>query len=377
VELTIAVVAGDGVGPEIVGEALKVMRVVSDRFGHQLILREGSMGATAFEHTGTALSDDTVKLCKSCDSILFGAVGDPKFEEPNLIARPESGYGLIRLRKELGLFANIRPVRLFPSLVKSTSLKPEIVDGIDFIIVRELTGGIYFAEPKQIFRDSGSRRAVDTCFYSEEEIRRVLMVGFEMARTRRKKLTSVDKFQILRTSDLWREIAKEVAMEYPDVEVEYGLADSTAMRLVISPKDFDVIVTENLFGDILSDEASALAGSLGMMPSASLAAIPGTEKRLFGLYEPIHGSAPTLKGLDSVNPIAAILSAALMFRYSFGLEKEARCIEQAVDRTLRDGYRTDDIMSPGNTRVGTQKMGELIAGNIGAGSNEEGGSRRL
>ncbi|MDD5007410.1 MAG: 3-isopropylmalate dehydrogenase [Syntrophorhabdaceae bacterium] len=359
-KLSIAVLPGDGVGPEIVAEGVKVLGAIGERFGHDFTFREGQMGAAAFERTGIALSRETVELCKSCDSILFGAVGDPKFEQPNLKLRPELGYGLIRLRKELGLFANIRPVRLFPSLINSTNFKPEVVNGVDFIIIRELTGGIYFAEPKQVFRDSGARRAVDTCAYSEEEIRRILTVGFELARGRRKKLTSVDKFQILRTSDLWREIAKEVAAEYPDVEVEYGLVDSTAMRLILSPRDFDVVVTENLFGDILSDEASMLAGSLGMMPSASIAEIPGSGKRLFGLYEPIHGSAPTLKGLNVANPIAIILSVALMLRYSFGLHQEAKSIEDSVDQVLREGYRTEDIMSPGNTKVGTKEMGELI-----------------
>jgi len=358
---SIAVLPGDGVGPEIVDEGGRVLQGIGEKFNHRFTFREGQMGAAAFELTGEALPRETVELCKGCDSILFGAVGDPKFEQPNLKVRPELGYGLIRLRKELGLFANIRPVRLFPSLVNSTNLKPEVVNGIDFIIIRELTGGIYFAEPKQVFREDSGRRAVDTCAYSEEEIRRILRVGFELARVRRKKLTSVDKFQILRTSDLWREIAKETAAEYPDVEVEYGLVDSTAMRLILSPKDFDVVVTENLFGDILSDEASMLAGSLGMMPSASLAGIPGQGKRLFGLYEPIHGSAPTLRGLNVANPIAMILSVALMLRYSFGLMQEAEKIEHSVDQILREGYRTDDIMSEGETRVGTKEMGELIA----------------
>jgi 3-isopropylmalate dehydrogenase len=363
-EFSIAVLAGDGVGPEIVAEGTKALRAIGKKFHHHFVFREGQMGATAFEKIGQALPRETVEMCKASDSILFGAVGDPKFEQPNLKVRPELGYGLIRLRKELGLFANIRPVRLFPSLVNSTNFKPEVVNGIDLLIIRELTGGIYFAEPKQVFRDEKSRRAVDTCAYSEEEIRRILKVGFELAMGRRKKLTSVDKFQILRTSDLWREIAKEVAAEYPDVEIEYGLVDSTAMRLILSPRDFDVIVTENLFGDILSDEASMLAGSLGMMPSASLAGIPGEGKRLFGLYEPIHGSAPTLRGLNVANPIATILSAALMLRYSCGLTEEAKGIENAVDQVLRAGYRTDDIMSEGNTRVGTKEMGDLIATNI-------------
>jgi 3-isopropylmalate dehydrogenase len=255
--------------------------------------------------------EKTVGICKNCDAVLFGAVGDPKYEQPNLKVRPELGYGFIRLRKTLGLFANLRPVRLFPSLINSSNLKPEIVKGVDFIIVRELTGGIYFSEPKELLRTPEGRKAVDTLVYTEEEIRRILRVGFELARGRRKKLTSVDKFQILRSSDLWREVAVEVSSEYPDVEVDYVLVDNCAMRLIQNPRDFDVIVMENLFGDILSDEASMLAGSLGMMPSASLAGIPKQGSKLFGLYEPIHGSAPRRAGLNMANPIATILSVAL------------------------------------------------------------------
>lgn len=363
-EFSIAVLPGDGVGPEITAEGVKVLKAVAEKFSHQFRFRDGFIGASAFEQVGEALSEKTIETCKACDAIFFGAVGDPKYEQPNLKVRPELGYGIIRLRKIFGLFANLRPVRLFPSLVNSANLKPEVLEGVDFIIVRELTGGIYFAEPKQLFRTPEGRRAVDTLAYTEEEIRRIVRVGFELAKRRRKKLTSVDKFQILRSSDLWREIAMEVASEYPDVEVEYALVDSCAMRFIQSPRDFDVLVMENLFGDILSDEASMLAGSLGMMPSASLAGIPKEGSRLFGLYEPIHGSAPRLAGMNMANPIATILSAAMMLRYSFGLLKEARRVEDTVARVLEEGYRTDDIMSEGKTKLGTREMGDLIRNRI-------------
>ena len=363
-EFSIAVLPGDGVGPEITAEGAKALNAVGEKFHHRFTFRHGWMGATAFEKVGEALPQETIDLCKNSDAVLFGAVGDPKYEQPGLTSRPELGYGIIRLRKIFGLFANLRPVRLFPSLVNSTNLKPEVVEGVDIIIVRELTGGLYFGEPKQLFRGPEGRRAVDTLAYTEEEIRRIVRVGFELARSRRKKLASVDKFQILRSSDLWREIAMEVASEYPDVEPEYVLVDNCAMRLIQRPTDFDVIVMENLFGDVLSDEASMLAGSLGMMPSASLAGIPREGSRLFGLYEPIHGSAPRRAGLNMANPIATILSAAMMLRYSFGLLEEAKRIEETVNQVLEDGYRTYDIMSEGKTKLSTSAMGDLVAKRI-------------
>lgn len=363
-EFRVAVLPGDGVGPEITAEGVKVLNAIGDRCGHHLQFRDGMIGAVAFERLGEALPKETVELCKECDAVLFGAVGEPKYEMPGLTERPERGYGFIRLRKEMGFFANLRPVRIFPSLVNATHLKPEVVSGVDFIIVRELTGGIYFGEPKELVRGADGRRAVDTLRYSEDEIRRIVRVGFELARVRRKKLTSVDKFQILRSSDLWREVATEVASEYPDVELEHALVDYCAMSFIQRPRDFDVIVTENLFGDILSDEASMLAGSLGMMPSASLAGIPSAGIKLFGLYEPIHGSAPRRAGLNIINPIATILSAAMMLRYSFGLFNEAQLVEDVVDQVLREGYRTYDIMSEGMTKLGTKEMGDLIAEKI-------------
>jgi 3-isopropylmalate dehydrogenase len=368
-EFSIAVLPGDGVGPEITEQGVKALKAIGEGFHHHFQFRDGLIGASSYEKVGEALPQKTIDLCKQCDAVLFGAVGEPKYEQPGLAVRPELGYGIIRLRKTFGLFANLRPVRLFPPLIDSTNLKPEVVGGLDMMIVRELTGGIYFAEPKQLVRSPEGRRAVDTLAYTEEEIKRILRVGFELARNRRKKLASVDKFQILRSSDLWREIAQEIALEYPDVEPEYIHVDATAMRLIQRPTDFDVVVTENLFGDILSDEASMLAGSLGMMPSASLAGIPKSGTKLFGLYEPIHGSAPRRAGLNMANPIATILSAAMMLRYSFCLPEEAKQVEDTVGRVLEEGYRTYDIMSEGKTKLGTREMGDLIASRILKGSS--------
>ncbi|HOE19195.1 MAG TPA: 3-isopropylmalate dehydrogenase [Syntrophorhabdaceae bacterium] len=360
-KFSIAVLPGDGVGPEIVAEGVKVLKAVGSKFGHEFLFTDGMIGASSYEKIGEALPKATVDLCRASDAILFGAVGEPRYEVPGLKERPERGYGIIRLRKEMGLFANLRPVKLFPSVIGTSHLKPEFVKGVDFIIVRELTGGIYFGEPKELIRSPEGRSAVDSMRYSEDEIRRIVRVGFELARVRRKKLTSVDKFQILKCSDLWREVAIEVSAEYPDVEIEHALVDYCAMSFIQRPADFDVIVTENLFGDILSDEASMLAGSLGMMPSASLAGIPSAGSRLVGLYEPIHGSAPRRTGLNMINPIATILSGAMMLRYSFGLTKEAQAIEDAVDQVLKEGYRTYDIMSDGMTKLGTKEMGDVIA----------------
>jgi 3-isopropylmalate dehydrogenase len=363
-EFSVTVLPGDGIGPEVVAEGVKVLKEIGERFDHHFKLCHGLIGAAAFDQEGTALPPRTLEMCKTCDAILLGAVGEPKYEDPKVNVRPESGYGLIRLRKELELFANLRPVKLFSALVNSTNLKPEVVEGVDLILVRELTGGLYFSEPKQIRQTSEGKEAIDTLIYSEKEIKRIVKVGFELSRSRRKKMTSVDKFQILRSSDLWREVAGNLAVEYPDVQLEHMHVDACAMRLIQRPIEFDVIVTENLFGDILSDVASMLAGSMGMMPSASLPGIPRDGTRLFGLYEPIHGSSPTLAKLDVANPIATILSVAMMLRYSFGLTREATVVENSIDEVLKEGYRTDDITSEGKTKVGTKMMGDLIAGKI-------------
>lgn len=359
-EFDIAVLPGDGVGPEVVDAGMKVLQAISEKFGYKFNLQQDLIGGIAIDAYGAALSKKTLDMCKHCDAVLLGAVGGPKWDDPNAKIHPEDG--LLALRKELGLFANLRPVKVLPILVNSTSLKPEVVDGVDLMIVRELTGGLYFSQPKRQWRTPGGRQAIDTLVYSESEIERILRIGFELARNRCKKLTSVDKANVLESSRLWRQIANEISIDYPDVALQHMLVDSCAMRLIQRPTEFDVLVTENMFGDILTDEASILAGSMGMLPSASLAGIPN--KKTFGLYEPIHGSAPDIAGQNIANPIATILSVAMMLRYSFELEIEAQAAENAVFAVLEKRYRTCDIMSENKVEVGTKEMGELIAGQI-------------
>ena len=358
----LAVLPGDGIGPEVIAEGIKVLQAINKRFGHEFNLNYNMVGGAAIDKTGKALPPDTLKVCKKCDAVLLGAVGGPKWDDPKVKVHPEDG--LLALRKGLRLFANLRPVKVFSPLVDSTNLKPEIIKGVDLIFVRELTGGLYFARPKRQWQTSRGRRATDSMTYSEQEIERIVRVGFEVARGRRKKLVSVDKANVLQSSRLWRQVAMEVAEEYPDVELEHMLVDACAMRLIQNPAYFDVLVTENMFGDILTDEASMLAGSMGMLPSASLAGVPKQGTNIFGLYEPIHGSAPRRAGLDMANPIAIILSIAMMLRYSFGLIKESESINNAVTEVLQQGYRTYDIIDEGKTRVGTKKMGDLIAGKV-------------
>jgi len=362
-QFDIAVLPGDGVGPEVTGEAVKVLQAAGKRFGHDFNLHYGLIGGVAIDEQGVAISPDTLKMCRRCDAVLLGAVGGPKWDNPLARVRPEDG--LLALRKGLGLFANLRPVKVFPVLVDSTNLKPEVIKGTDFIFVRELTGGLYFGRPKRQWRTSRGRRAVDSMVYTEQEIERIVRVGFELARGRKKKLVSVDKANVLESSRLWRQVASEVARSYPDVELEDMLIDACAMRIIQNPTYFDVLVTENTFGDIVTDEASMLAGSMGMLPSASLAEVPQEGARIFGLYEPIHGSAPRRAGLNMANPTAIILSVAMMLRYSFALKKEAQVIETAVDEVLHSGYRTYDIMNEGKTEVGTREIGDLIAGKVG------------
>ncbi len=363
-DFKIAVLPGDGVGPEVVAQALKVLDAVGRVFNHRFEYREGLVGGAAIDVHGVALTDETLQMCRNSDAVLLGAVGGPKWDDPLAKVRPEDG--LLALRKGLGLFANLRPVKVLPMLIDATTLKPEVVKGVDLVFVRELTGGLYFGQPKKQWQTAEGRQAVDTMAYSEHEIERIVRVGFEIALTRRKKLTSVDKANVLETSRLWRQIATEVSKDYPDVELEHMLVDACAMRLIQRPAQFDVLVTENTFGDILTDEASMLAGSMGMLPSASLAGVPkGGSSRAFGLYEPIHGSAPGRAGQDVANPIATILSAAMMLRYSLGLGFEAEAVERAVVSVLEDGYRTYDIMSEGKIKLGTGDMGSLIADRIG------------
>jgi len=359
-EFDIAVLPGDGIGPEVITQAVKVLQVVGEKFGHKFHFHAGLVGGSAIDKQGTALSEETLEMCKQCDAVLLGAVGGPKWDDPQAKIHPEDG--LLALRKELGLFANLRPVKVFPMLVNSTTLKPEVIEDVDLVIVRELTGGLYFGQPKKRWQTPEGRQAVDTLFYSEGEIERILRVGFELARSRSKKLISVDKANILESSRLWRQIAIELSAEYPDIELQHMLVDACAMRLIQRPADLDVLVMENMFGDILTDEASMLAGSMGMLPSASLAGIP--KGKAFGMYEPIHGSAPRRAGQNMANPIATILSGAMMLRYSLGLESEAQAVENAVLAVLEEGYRTYDIMEEGKLRTGTSEMGDLITERI-------------
>jgi 3-isopropylmalate dehydrogenase len=356
-EFNVAVLPGDGIGPEVIAQGLNVLQAVGEKFGHSFRFRNSLIGGIAIDTSGTALSHETLAMCKQCDAVLLGAVGGFKWDDPQAKIHPEDG--LLALRKGLKLFANLRPVKVLPMLLNSTNLKPEVIEGVDLMVVRELTGGLYFGQPKKQWRTSEGRHAVDTLAYSEIEIERILRVGFELARSRRRKLASVDKANVLQSSRLWRQVAIEISAGYPDVQLQHMLVDACAMRLIQRPSEFDVLVTENMFGDILTDQASMLAGSMGMLPSASLAGMP--KGRTFGMYEPIHGSAPGLAGQNIANPIATILSAAMMLRYSCALETEAQTIEDAVLSVLNRGYRTYDIMSADKTEIGTKEMGDLIA----------------
>ena len=358
----IVVLPGDGIGPEITGATVDVLQTAGKKYGHTFELYHGLIGGAAIDATGVPLPPNVLKMSRKSDAVLMGAVGDPKFDAPGTKVRPEDG--ILALRRKLELFANLRPVKTLPMMVNATNLKPEVVEGVDFIFVRELTGGLYFGRPKKRWQTPKGWRAVDTMTYSEPEIERIVRVGFELARGRRKKLVSVDKANVLECSRLWRQVATELSKSYPDVELEHMLVDATSMRLIQNPKHFDVIVSENTFGDILTDEASMLAGSMGMLPSASLSGVPQEGVRTLGLYEPIHGSAPRRAGLNMANPIATILSMAMMLRYSCGLDREAQAVETAVIDVLNEGYRTYDIMDEGKTKVGTKEMGELVAGKV-------------
>ncbi len=356
-EFDIALLPGDYIGPEVIGEAVKVLEAVSEHHGHRFHWHQDAVGGASIDAYGVPLREDTIRLCRDCDAVLFGAAGGPKWDRPD--AKNPADTALTSLRKALGLFANLRMIKVFGSLAGASSLKPEVVAGVDFVILRELTGGLYFGEPRGIMETADGRRAVNTMSYSEAEIERVLRVGFELARGRSKKLLSVDKANVLEASFLWRQIAAELSAEYPDIRLEHMYVDAFALYLLRQPKELDVVVTENTFGDILSDEAAILAGSLGMIPSASLASAPSG--RAFGLYEPIHGSDPVRAGKNVDNPIASILSGALMLRHSFGLDAEATAVEDAVDHVLGQGYRTWDIMEEGSKQVGTREMGDLVA----------------
>lgn len=353
----IAVLPGDGIGPEVVAEGVKVLRAIASAFGHHFNFQEGLVGGIAIDETGSPLPEETLARCRGSDAVLLGAVGGPKWSDPRAPLRPEQG--LLGLRGGLGLFANLRPVRVYPALVGASTLKPEIVAPVDLVIVRELTGGAYFGQPQGQSGQAPHREAVDTMRYTEGEIARLMRVAFDLARGRRRKLTSVDKANVLASSRLWRAVAHEVAAEYPDVAMDDVLVDACSMYLIRRPADFDVIATENLFGDILSDEASMLAGSMGMLPSASLGDSDRSRGR-FGLYEPIHGSAPDIAGRGIANPLATILSCAMMLRWTFGLQQEADAVEAAVEATLNAGYRCRDIATPDGTLLGTQEMGDQV-----------------
>ena len=346
----ITLLPGDGIGPEIIAETVTVLETIASKYGHTFSFAERLMGGCSIDKYGSSLTDETLADCQSADAVLLGAVGGPKWDDPKAKDRPERG--LLALRKGLGVFANLRPVKVHPALIDSSPLKPEKLKGVDILVIRELTGGLYFGWPKGRDIKDGRERAVDTLEYYDYEIRRVMELAFSLAKGRKKKVTSVDKANVLESSRLWRQIAVQVGAQNPDIELEHTLVDTASMRLITGPAWMDVIVTENMFGDILTDEASVLAGSMGMLPSASL----GAGKN--GLYEPIHGSAPDIAGKGIANPIGTILSSAMMLRYSFGLEVEAAAIEKAVDQAITDGARTADL---GGKLTTKQMTKEIIA----------------
>ena len=351
--MNICLMPGDGIGPEIVTQAVRVLEKVAAKFGHSVETQEALIGGAAIDAVGNPLPEATVAACKAADAVLLGAVGGPKWDTIDPAIRPEKG--LLGIRKALGLFSNLRPAVLFPELAKASYLRPDIIgQGLDIMVVRELTGGAYFGEPRGETVVNGERAAFNTMIYSESEIERIVRVACEIARKRGKKLCSVDKANVLDVSRLWREVAIRTAAEYPDVELSHMYVDNAAMQLIRDPSQFDVIVTENLFGDILSDEASIITGSIGMLPSASM----GTGQP--ALFEPIHGSAPDIAGQDIANPLATILSVSMMLRFAFGLEAEAAAIDAAVKSVLAQGYRTGDIYVGEGTKVGCTAMGSLV-----------------
>lgn len=355
-ECKIGVISGDGIGPEIVAEAKKVLDKIGTKYGHSFLYEAILMGGCSIDATGVPLTDEAIAAAKASDAVLMGSIGGNTATSPWYKLAPElrPEAGLLKLRKSLNLFANLRPAYLYEELKEACPLRDDIIgDGFDMMIMRELTGGLYFGE-RHTTEENGVRKAVDTLSYDENEIRRIAVRGFDIARKRRHKVTSVDKANVLDSSRLWRSVVEDVAKDYPDVTLEHMLVDNCAMQLVRDPKQFDVILTENMFGDILSDEASMVAGSIGMLSSASL------NETKFGLYEPSHGSAPDIAGKNIANPIATVLSAAMMLRYSLDLDKEAEAVENAVQKILKDGYRTVDIMSEGCKKVSTSEMGDLL-----------------
>ena len=348
----ITLLPGDGIGPEVVGEAVRVLDVIASKYNHTFNFKEQLMGGCSIDKHGSSLTDEALADCQAADAVLLGAVGGPKWDDPNAKDRPERG--LLALRKGLGVFANLRPVKVHPALIDASPLKREKLEGVDILVVRELTGGLYFGQPKIREMKDGKERAVDTLEYYDYEVKRVVELAFNLARGRKKKVTSVDKANILESSRMWRQIATNIGKENPDVELEHVLVDTASMRLITGPAWMDVVVTENMFGDILTDEASVLAGSMGMLPSASLG------EAGVGLYEPIHGSAPDIAGKGIANPVGTILSSAMMLRHSFKLENEAEAVERAVHQAVTDGARTADI----GGKLTTRQMADEIIKNL-------------
>jgi 3-isopropylmalate dehydrogenase len=353
--LKIAILPGDGIGPDVIDEAVRVLEAVAVRFGHKLTLQKKDVGGAGLTSSHDPLPQDTLQTCLASNAVLLGAVGGPAFDHVPRDLRPERG--LLRLRRELGAFANLRPVVCFPALEDCSPLRPEVVRDADILIVRELLGGIYFGEPRSTTGAAGSRIAIDTMRYGEAEIERIAHVAFKLAQSRRRRVTSVDKANVLDCSRLWREVVTRIAQEYPDVQLRHTYVDSAAMALVAHPTEFDVLLTENMFGDILSDQAGAIAGSIGVLGSASIGGP-------VGLYEPVHGSAPDIAGKGVANPVGAILSVAMMLRHSFQLNAEAECVEAAVAVVLRGGNRTRDLAKSGHAAIGTEEMGRKIVAAI-------------
>ncbi|MEO2054219.1 MAG: 3-isopropylmalate dehydrogenase [Nitrospira sp.] len=367
--MKVAVLPGDGIGVEIVPQAVAVLEVIGRKFGHRFEFESGIVGGAAIDQFGEPLPEETLRLAKNADAVLLGAVGGPKWEGMDYAIRPERA--LLGLREKLGLFANLRPAILYPMMADASTLKREVIDGIDLMVVRELTGGIYFGSPRGIEKYGDEERGINTLVYTTSEIKRIAHVAFEVARKRRKKVTSIDKANVLEATELWRKVVIDVHQYYPDIELSHMYVDNCAMQLIRNPKQFDVLVTTNMFGDILSDAAAMLTGSIGMLPSASMGGQTGEKPsgRVQGMYEPIHGSAPDIAGQDIANPLATILSAAMMLRYSFGLEKEACAVEDAVFKVLEEGYRTPDIFSEGTQKIGTKEMGDYIVARLKEGKS--------
>lgn len=359
-EMKIAVLPGDGIGKEITPQAVAVIKVIGERFNHPFTFDQAIVGGEAIDQTGVPLPEDSLRLALEADAVLLGAVGGPKWEGLDFSIRPERA--LLGLREKLGLFANLRPAILYPMMADASTLKREVIEGIDLMVVRELTGGIYFGQPRGVEKIGDEERGFNTLVYTTSEIKRIARVAFEVAQKRKKRVVSIDKANVLEATELWRKVVTEVHQDYPEIELSHMYVDNCAMQLIRNPKQFDVIVTTNMFGDILSDAAAMLTGSIGMLPSASLgqsevAHRPGCLK---GMYEPIHGSAPDIAGQDKANPLATILSAGMMLKHSFGLEKEAELIEKAVFSVLEAGYRTPDIEAEGTSVIGTQEMGRRV-----------------